>query len=134
MPAAPGRQRDLTASMCAAALLMFSASVRAHELGTTRVSAVFHDGRTYEVDIVTDASSLVEKLQSSTGAVPNVPTTTPALESLLAGFADTFAGRYKLSFDGLPVRPSAVFSVAPGVDGLSAPMATIRLTGTMPPG
>jgi HupE / UreJ protein len=134
MPAAPGGWRYAAASVGAAALVVLSTTVHAHEIGTTRVSAVFHDGRTYDIEIVTDASSLVEKLQSSTGAAPNVPTTAPALESGLAGFTDTFAARCRVSFDGSPVRPSTFFSVPPGADGIFSPVATIRLTGTMPPG
>ena len=32
----------------------------AHEIGTTRVSVLLHEGRTYDVEIVTDAAALVD--------------------------------------------------------------------------
>ena len=40
------------------------AAVRAHEIGTTRVSVLFQEGRTYDIEIVTDAAALVEKLEA----------------------------------------------------------------------
>ncbi|PWU04480.1 MAG: hypothetical protein C5B51_16650, partial [Terriglobia bacterium] len=47
-----------------------AAALGAHEIGTTRVSVVFENGRTYNVEIVTDATALAEKLEASAGAPP----------------------------------------------------------------
>ena len=47
-----------------AAIFLCSASTYAHEIGTTRVSVVFQQGASYEIDVVTDAASLAEKLQA----------------------------------------------------------------------
>ena len=39
--------------------LLSSTLVRAHEAGTTTVSVLFPEGRTYDIEIVTDAPALV---------------------------------------------------------------------------
>ena len=57
-------------ALCAAVfVLLCSEAVRAHEIGTTRVSVLFDEGRTYDIEIVTDAAALVEKLEASAGPV-----------------------------------------------------------------
>ena len=40
----------------------------------------------------------------------------------------------KIAFDASEVRPAIAYSVAPGIDAASAAVATIRLTGQIPPG
>jgi hypothetical protein len=115
------------------ALLLSAATVRAHELGTTRVSVLLREGRTYDVEIVTDAATLVEKLDPSSGqSVVDSPP--ERLQSLLAGSDEGFRRRVKLAFDGSDVRPAAAYVVSPGADALSSPVATIRLSGQIPPG
>ena len=42
--------------------LVCGATASAHEIGTTRVSVAFAQGRTYDIVVVTDAAALVEKL------------------------------------------------------------------------
>jgi hydrogenase/urease accessory protein HupE len=119
--------------LCAAVALLCAAAVHAHEIGTTRVSVLLHESRAYDIEIVTDAVALVEKLESSTGS-PLPSDIRPAhLQSLLAGFDEPFRRRVKLAFDGSDVRPAIAYAVAPGVDVASAPVATIRLTGRIPP-
>ena len=108
--------------------------IHAHEIGTTHVSVLFQEGRTYDIEIVTDAASLVEKLEVSTGrSLPpdNVPV---RLQSLLTSFDEPFRRRVKLAFDGSDVRPVIAYAVAPGIDATSAAVATIRLTGQVPRG
>lgn len=117
-------------------LMAVSSPVRAHELGTTLVSAVFHDGRRYDIEIVTDAVSLAEKLEAVAGAqVPSLP---PAALTP-AGFArwlgerdDIFRQRVTATFDGAEVRPTIRYSVSPATDAMSPILATIRLTGEIP--
>ena len=98
------------------------------------MSVLFHEGQTYEVDIVTDAAALVEKLEASAGRSSSFETRPPALQSLLAGFDETFRQRVKIGFDAPAVRPAIAYAVGSGVDTTSAPVATIRLTGSIPSG
>ena len=56
------------------------------------------------------------------------------LRSVLASFDETFRRRVKLAFDASEVRPAITYAVAPGTGAAPAPVATIRLTGQIPPG
>jgi len=95
------------------AIVLFCGVVAyAHEIGTTRVSAVLHEDLTYGIEIVTDAVTLAEKLDGSPGG----------------DFAGRFLQRVKIAFDGQSVRPAVAYSEAAGA------VATIRLTGQIPPG
>jgi len=91
-------------------LVLCSGLAHAHEIGTTRVSVAFHEARTYDVEIVTDATALAEKLDASPGS----------------GFDDKFRQRVKVTFDGADVRPQISYSI-------EAAAATIHLTGQIPP-
>src|SRR5258706_3031858 len=66
--------------------LLSTIAVRANEIGTTRVSVLFQEGRTYDVTIVTDATALVEKLVASTGRSSPADTRPGRLQSLLTSF------------------------------------------------
>ena len=129
------RQRWLVGPALGAVIvaLFCGAAVCAHEIGTTRVSVLFQEGRTYDVEIVTDAAALVEKLEASAGSSAAADTTPARLQSLLTSSDETFRRRLKVAFDASDVRPAIAYSVAPGIDGTSAPVATIRLTGQIPP-
>jgi hydrogenase/urease accessory protein HupE len=111
----------VTAILCVGAL-------HAHEIGTSRVSVLFEDGRTYNIEIVTDATALAEKLQ-----LP-ATTNTSALQTLLAASDEKFRRRVKIAFDAAEVRSAITYSVEPPIDAFSATAATIRLTGQIPPG
>ena len=122
-------------ALCAALLaLVCGAAVRAHELGTTRVSVLLQEGHTYNVEIVTDAAALVEKLEASSGQPPSAGFGPDRLQFLLAHFDEKFRQRVKLTFDASEVRPAIGYAVSSGTDASSAPIATIRLTGQIPPG
>lgn len=112
--------------------------VDAHEIGTTRVTAVLHEGRSYDIEIVTDAPSLAEKLDAVAGVpMPSVPSSAlsaAVLRDRLVAGANLFPQRFALAFDGRAVHPAIVFSVAPAADEVSPVLATIRLTGEMPRG
>jgi hydrogenase/urease accessory protein HupE len=114
-------------------VLVCGAAVRAHEIGTTRVSVLFQEGRTYDVEIVTDAAALVEKLEASAGSPSAADGGAARLQSRLTGFDETFRQRAKMAFDASDVRPAIAYSVAPGIDSGSGAVATIRLTGQIPP-
>src|SRR5215472_2077302 len=114
-------------------LLLYGLTLGAHEIGTTRVAVLLQDSRTYQVEIVTDATALAEKLEASTGATLPSNMSAPALQSLLVNFDQRFRQRIKLSFDGVEVHPASTYSVEPPIDAASAAAATIRLTGEIPP-
>jgi hypothetical protein len=79
---------------------------------------------------VTDAAALVEKLVPAAGSTAGID---PArLHSLLTGAEDQFRQRVKIAFDATDVRPAIAYAVAPATD-MSAPIATIRLSGPIPP-
>lgn len=89
----------------------------AHEIGTTRVTANFARNRTFNIEVVTDAASLADKLGTTVEAG-----------------RDRFRQRVKIAFDGVPVEPSIDASVTPAASATSVPVATIRLTGHVPDG
>ena len=123
------------AALCAALIaLAGGAAARAHELGTTRVSVLFQKDRTYTVEVMTDATALVEKLDASRGQSPLADLRPERLQSELVGLDDTFRRRVKLAFDASEVRSAIAYAVSPGTGAAPAPMATIRLTGPIPPG
>jgi hydrogenase/urease accessory protein HupE len=128
----PGRWTRVVPLWTAAAVLLWSAGIRAHEIGTTRVSVVFQQSRSYDIEIVTDAASLVDKLESSTGRPPGSPTSPAALQARLQAYDDVFRRRLSVMFDGSGVRPAVEYSVLAATDATSPPIATIRLTGVIP--
>src|ERR1051326_3956466 len=120
--------------LVAAVALLSAGAAHAHEIGTSRVAVLFRQGHTYQVEIVTDATALAEKLQSVAGDSSPVPSRAADLESLIARSEDMFRRRIKLTFDGVPVSPAITYAVAPPIDATSAAAATIRLTGEIPSG
>jgi hydrogenase/urease accessory protein HupE len=123
--------------LCAVVVaVLCGAAVRAHEIGTTRVSVLFQEGRMYEIEIVTDAAALVDKLEAGASLSSSSPAgTRPArLQFLLTRFDEEFRRRVKIVFDASDVRPAIAYSVAAGIDAVSSPVATIRLTGAIPRG
>ncbi len=115
-------------------VLALAAAAHGHEIGTTRVTAAFPQGRTYAIEIVTDAGALVEKLEAASGSPPPADTRPAHLESLLSSFDAIFRQHVQIVFDGVEVRPDVHYAVAPPVDAVSAAAATIRLTGDLPAG
>src|SRR5687768_10503716 len=127
--------------LTAVAVCLGSAFPSAHEIGTTRVSAVFTADDTYDIELVADAAALIEKLSAASGRRPATPrpgsgqaTSDSAQVAILLRQLDAvFRQRVTLAFDGAPAQPAIAYSVTP-VTGRSASVATIRLTGTVPSG
>ncbi|HET8549957.1 MAG TPA: HupE/UreJ family protein [Bryobacteraceae bacterium] len=132
--ASPGRSAFSPALWAAAVALLAAAAATAHEIGTTRVSVRFAQGRTYDIELVTDAGTLVEKLAAATGAPPPAGLHPVRLESLLATSDETFRRRVQVAFDHAEARPAIAYSVAMGTESGAAPIAIIRLTGEIPAG
>jgi hydrogenase/urease accessory protein HupE len=116
----------LVAALCGVA--------QAHEIGTTRVSALLEQGKSYDIEIVTDASALVDKLAASIGQSAPENTKPAGYQTFLSGFEPTLLKRIKVAFDGIAVQPLVSYSIAPPVDATSATAATIHLTGLIPKG
>lgn len=114
--------------------LMGGSAIHAHEIGTTRVSVRFNEDRTYDVEIVTDATALAEKLETIAGRTLNADTRPDRLQALLAAADENFRRRFAVTFDDAAARPAIGYAVLPAIDSASAPAATIRLTGEVPPG
>ena len=119
-------------------LLTAGALAGAHEIGTTRVAADFtRDGR-YAIDIVTDATALLEKLDILAGeGEPEAAYThlsAAALATRLSAREDVFRQRVSVNFDGVAHRPEVRFDVAVPPDAALPPFATIRLSGEVPSG
>lgn len=116
----------------------YAAVLQAHEIGTTLVSTALREGRTYDIEIVTDAPSLVEKLDAMAdtpmSSVPLSSLSAAALRDRLIAGEDLFRQRFAIAFDGAAVRPAILFSVTPAADEVSPILATIRLTGELPQG
>lgn len=116
------------------AALLCCGVARAHEIGTTRVSVLLKEGRAYDIEIVTDAGALAEKLEASTGASAPSKLDAAGFKTLLESFEPTFRQRVRVAFDGAEVGPALALSVAPPVDATSATAATFHLTGEIPAG
>ena len=96
-------------------LLAVGLAAGAHEIGTTRVKAIFPSDGSYALEIETDSAPLLEKLTARTGR-------TGTFDS----YAETLRERMALAFDGSDVRPSIQFSL------LADTGILIRLTGARP--
>ena len=116
------------------AMLVCSAPAGAHEIGTTRVSVLFQEGQSYDIEIVTDATALIDKLKAVSGQSSPADTRPDNLQYLLKNFGEKFRQRVNVAFDGAEVHPAIAYSVTPATGSTSPPVAIIRLTGQIPPG
>lgn len=148
-PCRPGSKRARLVMWCAAAgLFLGGAAVEAHEIGTTRVSVVFQESALYEIEVVTDAAPLLEKLEALSGlplqsdqvrlkldAAENPALSSPAaLQMLLQSYDEVFRRRVVVAFDGTAVRPAIDYAVSGATTATSSPVATIKLRGAVPQG
>jgi hypothetical protein len=112
--------------------LISGSVLRAHEIGTTRVSVLL-EGGTYNIEIVTDAAALAEKLQASNTGSTVVDTHPDRLQALFLRFDETFRKRVKVAFDETDDHPQIDYSVEPATNAPSISVAVIRMTGAIPP-
>ncbi|PYR94423.1 MAG: hypothetical protein DMG19_00290 [Acidobacteria bacterium] len=121
----------------AAAVLLSSARLQAHEIGTTRVAVVLQQRSAYEIEIVTDAAALVEKLEALTGQPPQsepLPRGAAILQARLQVYDEVFRRRVVVAFDETAVQPAIDYQVSGVATATSSPAATIRMRGTVPDG
>jgi HupE / UreJ protein len=115
-----------------AVAVVAGAPIRAHEIGTTRVTVTFPPDTTYRIEVVTDAMSLLEKLETVAGEPRSGESGLPGLQTRLNAHAAWVSRRIALSFDGERVQPDLAMSVAPSTEVGGVPGATLVLTGTRP--
>jgi hydrogenase/urease accessory protein HupE len=108
--------------------ILLASHAHAHEIGATRVSAIFQPDTTFHIEIATDASALISKLQRSTTEI----TDPDALRQALTTLDPVFRKRVKITFDGQEVHPQVSSTITPAVGANAAVLATIRLTGKIP--
>jgi hypothetical protein len=111
-------------------------SLEAHEIGTTRVAVSFAQPGRYDIEIVTDAAALAEKLETVAGSAGASAVSTPAVPSdaTLTALDAVFRQRVRIEFDGTAAHPAISYAIARPADALSPPVATIHLSGEMPRG
>jgi hypothetical protein len=124
----------VVAALSVSVALVFAALASAHEIGTSRVNVQFVDNRTYTIELVTDAASLVAKLAAANGQSPAAAADATSLSRQLQGFDATFRRRLQVAFDGSSARPAISYSVTPAAGATSVALATIRMTGDVPDG
>ena len=135
MSSAPRHPWRSAAALCFVLIAVSNGrATLAHELGTTRVSILVTRGEQYDVELVTDATALAEKLHAVRGQTFVADANSEHLQKVLDGFDDTFRQRVKLAFDGSEVRPAISYLVSTGTAASYAPIATIRLRGAIPSG
>jgi len=113
--------------------LLGVAIAQAHEIGTTRVSVVFQPGE-YNIELVTDATALVQKLAAAGGAASADRAGPAEFQNLLRNYDEKFRSRLQISFDEASAHPAIDYSVKPGADAASGAVAFIRLRGQIPQG
>ena len=124
--------RALVLLLALVAVPLSATVLEAHEIGTTRVSVIALDRSRYDLQVVTDATALLEKLEIIAGEEPSQTADPADLERRLAALGLTFQQRVTVSFGDTPVEPALTWSVAPPSTPGASPIATIRLTGEVP--
>jgi len=102
-------------------VLLIASVAGAHEIGTTRVTAEFHESR-FDIGIVTDAVSLAEKIE---GRPLAAGATELQLQSILEKGDAQFRRRAQASFDGVAAQAKITFAV-------QGTTATVRMAGDVP--
>jgi hydrogenase/urease accessory protein HupE len=109
-----------------------SVPARAHEIGTTRVTVTFPQDGTYRIEVVTDAMSLLEKLETVAQQPRSGAKEAADLRARLRADASLVPRRIGVAFDGQRVQPDLSLDVEPSTDVGGVPAATLVLTGTRP--
>jgi hydrogenase/urease accessory protein HupE len=123
----------IAAFIVGAVLILCAGSVQAHEIGTTLVSVEFDPGRTYRIDITTDAQALAEKLATISGEpLPSAGSSPALLQAQIRNHDDLFRGRFSAAFDGAALRPDIEYAVVRSADATAPPSASIKMTGSIP--
>src|SRR5262245_27836299 len=111
------RQKAEAILLCLTLILVAIATTgaRAHEIGTTRVTAAV-ERNTYRIEIVTDAAALAEKLATAEGWSTPATSDAKVLEAFLQRGEPAFRRRVSLRFDNVVSIPAVVIAVIPATD------------------
>src|SRR5215207_6527917 len=133
MSGRPARRRGTLALLTLLAIGPSVAPARAHEIGTTRVSVVVSEAGRYQIEVRTDAASLLEKLESVAGdPATDATTDSTAWKQRFERLSATFQQRVVVAFDGRPAPPAISWSVSAPTAVGGPPVVTILIGGQAP--
>lgn len=119
---------SLRGALIGIALIATSVVAGAHELGTTRVTLDRQPAGDLQIQVVTDAVALLEKLESMGEDPAAAPTEDPALlKTRLLAHEDVFRRRVAVTVDGSAARPDIRWEIEPPAASGAPPLATITL-------
>jgi hypothetical protein len=133
-PVPRGARRTRALALAAALAIATALPLRAHEIGTTRVAVTFPGDGSYRIEIVTDAASLLDKLEAASGRQRSGITEPSAIQQRLVALSGLFEQRVFPIFDGVPTHPAVRVQVEPATSVGGVPAAIILLTGVRPAG
>ena len=120
-------------------LLLVSATVSAHELGTMRTFVTFHRDGSFAIELILDREHLPPGF--GTGDIAREPLRieglTPALDAKVGAILRQAVGGARPAFDGRPVPARIELARNPGEDDNAVAAAAglrLLLTGRIPPG
>ncbi len=119
---------------CAVVVLLTAAGTGAgaHEIGTTRVVTRFPADGTYRIDVVTDATALLARLEVADGMPRSGSTDPNVIRELVGRHESTLRQKLTIVFDGVRVEPAIAVTVVPASEVNGVPGATLALTGRRP--
>jgi len=120
--------------MVGVVVLLAAVAVSAHEIGTTHVAVTFPQDGTYRVEIVTDPSSLLDKLEAAAREPRSGASQVDDLRERLRRHAALIPRRVTLAFDDVRMDPAMRIDVAQSASLGGVPGATLILTGPRPSG
>lgn len=106
--------------------------VRAHEIGTTRVAASFGADGTYRIEVVTDATTLLARLERAAGLARSDVTEPHAIQARITSLEGGLLRNLGIAFDGVRMDPVVRIAVDTPTELNGVPGATIELTGRRP--
>jgi hydrogenase/urease accessory protein HupE len=123
---------------CCLAWLLFPGTFSAHEIGTTRVVASFAHDDSYTIEVTTDASALLGRLELATKRPRSAPASAAEYQQGFDALCYELPRHVSVVFNDLESVPHATCVVdttssAPS-DSLGALGVTITLRGVIPPG
>jgi hypothetical protein len=124
------------ASLTLAAMCATLTVARAHEIGTTRVTARVTASE-YTIDVVVDPVSLLSRLETLSGRSPSGPWPASEYPARIEALRQEFLSQVRIRFDEVAVTARLEYRALPAsaADEQFGPgPATIRLTGHIPPG
>src|SRR5262245_11238241 len=123
---------------CCLACLTFTASIGAHEVGTTRVVASLEHDDTYSIEVTTDAGALLGRLELARKRPRSAPVSAAEYQQTFDALCDELPRHVSVVFDQRESAPSAscVIDAASSIqaDNLNALGVTVVLRGAIPRG